>query len=84
MKRVAERAQRPLTQLAIRWVLQQPDIASAIVSAKTPDQLEQNAAALDGEIADEVFAALTAISDEAMTAHPQYRQYVSLLSVRIA
>ncbi len=79
MKRVAEQANRPLTQLAIRWVLRQADINSAIVSAKTPDQLEQNAAALDGAISDEVFNALTAISDEAMTHIPDtgnmYRYY---------
>jgi aryl-alcohol dehydrogenase-like predicted oxidoreductase len=79
MKQVAAEIDRPLTHLAIRWVLHQPGINSAVVSAKTPDQLGQNAAALAGDIPDTVFNALTTISDEAMQHIPatgnMYRYY---------
>src|SRR5262249_34318231 len=38
-KQVAAEVNRPLSHLAIRWVLHQPDINTAVVSARTPEQL---------------------------------------------
>lgn len=77
MKQVA--AGRPLAHLAIRWVLEQLGIDSAVVSARTPQQLEENIAALTADISAADFAALTAISDEAMQHIPDtgnmYRYY---------
>jgi len=59
---IAEGLGISLAQLALAWVLRQPNVASAIVGASSPEQVEANAAAsgieLDG-------AALTAI-DEAL------------------
>jgi myo-inositol catabolism protein IolS len=66
MKKVAEEVNRPLAHLAIRWVIEQPGITSAVVGAITPQQVEQNARALVGDIPNEVFQRLTAISDEVM------------------
>ena len=78
-KQIAAEIARPLTQLAIRWVLQQPVIHTAVVSARSPQQIEQNVKALHGDIPDSVFARLTAISDEAMKYIPDagnvYRYY---------
>jgi myo-inositol catabolism protein IolS len=65
-KQVAQDANRSLTHLAIRWVLHQLGIHSAVVSARNMQQLAQNVEALHGEIPDSVFARLTAISDQAM------------------
>ena len=47
-----------MSQLALAWVLQQPNVASAIVGASQPEQVDDNAAASGIEL-DE--AALTAI-----------------------
>lgn len=78
-KRVAQECNRPLLHLAIRWVLHQLNINSAVVSARNPEQLIQNIEALHGEIPDSVFERLTKISDEAMKHIPNtgnmYRHY---------
>ena len=51
-----------LPQLALAWVLRQPNVSSAIVGASRPEQLDDNAAASGVELDDET---LTAI-DEAL------------------
>ena len=48
LKRLAQREGMSVAQLAIAWVLAQPDIDVAIVGARTPEHLEQTAQA--GEI----------------------------------
>src|SRR5689334_6277949 len=47
LKRLAEREGMSVAQLAIAWVLAQPDIDVAIVGARTPQQLAQTARAGD-------------------------------------
>jgi 1-deoxyxylulose-5-phosphate synthase len=44
---VAEDAGLTMTQLALAWVLRQPNVASAIVGASRPEQVHANAAASD-------------------------------------
>lgn len=61
---------RSLTHLAIRWVLQQPGIVTELVGAREDAQMKENAAALDGDISPDVFARMTAISDEVMSHMP--------------
>ena len=68
MKAVAQEAGRPLQQLAIRWSLAQPGLVCALAGANSPAQVEQNAAALAGEIPAWALDRLTAISD-ALQAH---------------
>ncbi len=51
-----------MAQLALAWVLRQPNVASAIVGASRPEQVDQNVAASGIELDD---ATLTAI-DEAV------------------
>jgi myo-inositol catabolism protein IolS len=70
LKAVAERAGRSLSHLAIRWLLHQPGVTCVLVSAKNTRQAAENARALEDDISDEVFAALTAISDRAMSRIP--------------
>ena len=65
-KAIAQKAQRPLSHLALRWLLAQPGVTSVLVSAKNAQQALANAQALEGEIADDVFGELTAISNQAM------------------
>jgi aryl-alcohol dehydrogenase-like predicted oxidoreductase len=70
LKGVAAECGRPLTHLAIRWVLAQPGITAELVGARDAKQMADNAAALDGDLAPEVFARLTAISEEVMSHIP--------------
>ena len=45
LKPLAAEARCTLGQFALAWVLREPNVASAIVGASRPDQLEENAAA---------------------------------------
>ena len=45
LKPLAQEAGCTLTQFALAWVLREPNVASAIVGASRPEQLEENAAA---------------------------------------
>jgi aryl-alcohol dehydrogenase-like predicted oxidoreductase len=42
---VAEQAGLPLSQLALAWVLQNPNVSSAIIGATRPEQINENVAA---------------------------------------
>ena len=64
LKAVAGEANRPLMHLAIRWLLQRPGVTAAVIGARNRAQAEANAGALAGDIAPEIFARMTAISDE--------------------
>lgn len=79
LKTLAQTVQRPLSHLAIRWVLQQPGIDTAVIGARTPAQVQDNANALTGALPAELFTQMTAVSDEVMPHIPdtgnQYRYY---------
>ncbi|GIP37226.1 aldo/keto reductase [Paenibacillus sp. J31TS4] len=45
MSRLAEEHGMTMTQLALAWTLRQPNVASAIIGASRPEQLEENASA---------------------------------------
>lgn len=59
---VAEQAGLTMVQLALAWVLRQPDVASAIVGASRPEQVHANASASGIEISADTLAAI----DEAL------------------
>ena len=69
-KAVAERVQRPLAHLALRWLLHQSSVTSVLVSAKNERQALANVEALQGEIPLTVFDELTTISDLARQVIP--------------
>ena len=60
LRPIAEGLGMPLSQLALAWVLREPNIASAIVGVSRPEQLEENVAA-SGLLLDA--ATLAAIDD---------------------
>jgi aryl-alcohol dehydrogenase-like predicted oxidoreductase len=66
-------------QLAIAWVLQNPNVSSAIIGATKPSQIKENVKAsgvkLDKSIMDEIDGVLTGviISDAAKTISPKPR-----------
>lgn len=62
LKPIAEDAGLTMVQLALAWVLRQPDVASAIVGASRPEQVHANASASGVVLGDDVLAAI----DEAL------------------
>jgi aryl-alcohol dehydrogenase-like predicted oxidoreductase len=79
LKPLAAEVDRPLAHLAIRWVLNRAEISTAVVGARLPEQVAQNAAALAGEIPQAIFDQMTEISDRVMRHIPDtgnpYRHY---------
>jgi aryl-alcohol dehydrogenase-like predicted oxidoreductase len=73
VRMVAGRVGTTMAQVALNWVATQPGIASAIVGASSPDQLDSTLAALDFELP----AELRAVLDEASAAPPAsvYRMF---------
>ena len=63
LKPIAKEAGCTLTQFALAWVLREPSVASAIVGASRPEQLEENAAASGLTIDPALFAKAEAIVD---------------------
>ncbi|MBA7537546.1 Aldo-keto reductase YhdN [subsurface metagenome] len=47
VKKVARKVNRSPVQIALRWVLQNPSVATALVGVKNPAQVEQNVLASD-------------------------------------
>jgi aryl-alcohol dehydrogenase-like predicted oxidoreductase len=62
LKPIAEEAGLTMVQLALAWVLRQPNVASAIVGASRPEQVHANASASGVELSDDTLSAI----DEAL------------------
>ena len=58
LKPVAEEAGLTMAQLALAWVLREPNVASAIVGASRPEQVEANASASGIELSEETLSAI--------------------------
>src|SRR3954468_21496533 len=56
LKPLAAEAGLSLAQFSLAWVLREPNIASAIIGASRPSQLDENAAASDAEVDPALFA----------------------------
>jgi len=55
-----------MAQMALAWVLREPNVASAITGASRPDQVDQNAAASGLTLDDDVLAAIDAALGDAV------------------
>jgi len=64
LKPIAAEAGCTLTQFSLAWVLREPNIASAIVGASRPEQLDENAAASGLSIDPALFAKAEAIVEQ--------------------
>jgi aryl-alcohol dehydrogenase-like predicted oxidoreductase len=64
LRPVAEQAGLTMAQLALAWVLREPNVASAIVGASRPEQVHANASASAIELSADTLAAIdTALGD---------------------
>jgi aryl-alcohol dehydrogenase-like predicted oxidoreductase len=68
LKPLAREAGCTLTQFALAWVLREPNVASAIVGASRPEQLDENAGASGLKIDPALFAKAEAIVEGAVPA----------------
>src|SRR5262249_45003768 len=79
LRPLADEAGLTMAQLAVAWVLQNPNVSSAIVGATRPEQLEDNVKAagvrLDADLMKHVDEALAGVveRDPAMTVSPATR-----------
>ena len=69
LKPLAERAGATMSQFALAWVLREPNVASAIVGASSPQQLDENAAAPGLHIDAQLFAQADAALASAVRNH---------------
>jgi 1-deoxyxylulose-5-phosphate synthase len=65
LKPLADQAGLSLAQFALAWVLREPNVASAIIGASRPSQVEENVAASDAEVDPALFAEAERIVDAA-------------------
>jgi len=76
---IAEQAGLTMAQLAVAWVLQNPNVSAAIIGATRPEQVRENAKAsgvkLDAEVLRLIDEALGeyVVTDPVHTASPQRR-----------
>ena len=61
---IAAELGRPMSQVALAWLMRQPGVASVLVGARNAEQMQQNAAAMSLEIPDEMDARLRAVTCE--------------------
>ena len=61
LRPVADELGLSMAQLALAWVLREPNVASAIIGASRPEQVEDNAAASGVELSEETLARIDEI-----------------------
>ncbi len=54
IREVCHRCGQPMEVIALAWLINQPNVASAIIGARKPEQLKRNLAALDLALTSEV------------------------------
>ncbi|WP_431277331.1 aldo/keto reductase family protein [Leifsonia poae] len=79
LKPIADELGLTTAQLAVAWVLQNPNVAGAIVGASRPEQVDSNAAAAGVKLSGDVLARIdeavgdVAETDPAKTVSPEHR-----------
>ncbi len=70
VREVGERYGKTPAQTAIRWVIQQPGITSAIVGGRNPHQVQENVGATGWKLDDEDIKLLSSVGDQVMSTLP--------------
>ena len=73
---VAEGAGIGMVDMALAWVLREPNVASAIVGASRPEQVHANAAAADVELSADVLEAIDEALDGVIVDEPRLANFV--------
>ena len=63
LRRVGQRYGRPPGQVAVAWVLRHPAVTAAIVGARSPQQVEQNAGAADLQLTEQDVAEIEGVNE---------------------
>src|ERR1700745_2283057 len=63
LRRVGQRYGRPPGQVAVTWVLRHPAVTAAIVGARSPQQVEQNAGAADLQLTEQDVAEIEGVNE---------------------
>lgn len=67
---IAEELDLTMSQLAVAWVLQNPNVAAAIIGASRPRQITENAAASDVTIPEEVLHRIDGVLGDVVVRNP--------------
>ena len=70
LRPLAEQAGITMAQLAVAWVLANPNVASAIVGASRPEQLDDNVGASEVALDDDLLAAVDDVLDPVVVRDP--------------
>lgn len=70
LRPVAEQAGLTMAQLAVAWVLQNPNVASAIIGASRPEQVEENVKAAGVRLAPELIALVDEVLGDVVERDP--------------
>ncbi|HEY0889580.1 MAG TPA: aldo/keto reductase family protein [Nocardioides sp.] len=70
LKPLAEQAGLSLAQLAVAWVLQNPNVSSAIIGASRPEQVTENVKAAGVRLEDDLMAQIDDILGDAVERDP--------------
>ncbi|MGJ3262831.1 MAG: aldo/keto reductase [Salinarimonas sp.] len=70
LRGIAERHGRPLSHVALAWLMSRPGVAAILLGARTTEQLEENLDAADLVLEPSEIAALTEVSARGVPAYP--------------
>jgi len=70
LKPIAEESGLSLAQLAIAWVLNNPNVASAIIGASRPEQVKENVTAIGVTLEPEQLAKIDVVLGDAVISDP--------------
>jgi aryl-alcohol dehydrogenase-like predicted oxidoreductase len=64
IRTIADDAGVEMTQLAVAWVLSRPGVTSALVGARSPEQVRENVGAVDLDASEATYERLTAATED--------------------
>jgi 1-deoxyxylulose-5-phosphate synthase len=64
LRPIAEEAGLTMSQMALAWVLRRDDVAAAIIGASRPEQVHENARAVDVKLSDDTLRAIDAALED--------------------
>ncbi len=74
LRPLAEEAGLTLAQLAVAWVLQNPNVASAIIGASRPEQVTENVKAMGHVLEQDLMDKIDAVLADVITTDPRLTQ----------